>query len=160
MLRHALPLILVLSGCNQLDPATTATTDYLNLLQPLLQENSLLAERVLFQAAGIYNEATKPSQVATAWTSEIVPLAEQLHHQASFVVAPEAWSQRHSGLVDIWGERATAYRNLGEAIRLGDAALWNDSRKKADAVKLAEEDWFNDLNRAVGPLGLVVDPYP
>lgn len=160
MLRTALPLALVLSGCTQLDPATTATTDYLTRLQPLLQENSLLAERVLFQAAGLYNDATKPSQVAQAWTVEIVPLAEHLHHQSTFVSAPEPWSARHAELVEIWGERAEAYRNLSEAIRLGDAPLWNDSRKKADSVKLAEEDWFNNLNRAVGPLGLVVDPYP
>ena len=159
MLR-ALPAVLLLASCQQMDPAGQATTEYLTRLQPLLQENSLLAERVLLQAAAIYNDATKPEQVATAWSGDIVPIAEHLHHQSSFVAAPDVWAAKHNELVAIWGDRALAYRNIGEAIKLADAEQWKSARELADGVKLREEKWFDTLNEAVAPMGLVVDPYP
>ena len=156
------PLILTLAlgGCAGLDPASSSTTVYLSELQPLLQENSLLAERVLFQAAAIYNEAAKPEQVANTWSLEIVPLSEHLANQASFVTAPDPFGARHAELVKIWSDRAVAYRNLGEAIKTADAEQWNDARKQADDVKLREEKWFDGLNEQLAPQGLVVDPYP
>lgn len=157
---RTLPVVLLLASCQPIDPATTATTEYLTRLQPLLQENSLLAERVLFQAAAIYNEAAKPDQVASAWSSDIVPVAEHLHHQAAFVAAPDVWSLNHNELVEIWGDRAAAYRNIGEAIKLADAASWKSARELAEGVKLREEKWFDALNAAVAPMGMVVDPYP
>lgn len=152
--------LLSTSACTNLDPASAATTDYLTKLQPLLQENSLLAERVLFQAAAIYNEAVKPEQVAESWTTDIVPIAEHLAHQASFVAPPEPYATRHEQLAVIWTDRAGAYRNLGEAIRTADAEQWNAARRAADDVKLAEERWFDDLNEQLAGQGLVVDPYP
>ena len=161
MLAPMSPLLtFALAGCAGLDPASSSTTVYLSELQPLLQENSLLAERVLFQAAQIYNESTKPEQVANVWTVEIVPLSEHLASQAEFVSAPDPYSSRHGDLVKIWSDRAVAYRNLGEAIKTADAEQWNDARKQADDVKLREEKWFDGLNEQLAPQGLVIDPYP
>jgi hypothetical protein len=156
-----MPLLsLALAGCAGLSPASSSTTVYLSELQPLLQENSLLAERVLFQAAAIYNEAAKPEQIANAWSAEIVPLSEHLANQAGFVSAPEPWSANHAELVEIWTDRAVAYRNLVEAIKTADADQWNTARAQADDVKLAEEKWFDALNEKLAPQGLVVDQYP
>ena len=137
-----------------------STSDYLVRLQPLLQENGVLAEQVLFQAASIYNEAVKPEQVADSWTHDVVPLAEHLHNQASFVTAPTEFAQVHTDLVEIWGDRALAYRNLGEAIQTGNIEEWNKARELADSVKLREEKWFDRLNNTLAPSGLIVDPYP
>lgn len=150
----------LLASCLQPDPATLVATDYHERLRPLLHENSLLAERVLFQAARVYNEGDKTPPLAPGWAGEIVPLAEHLHHQASFVVAPDPYTERHAELVDLWGRRALVYRQIGEAVFTADAATFTDARKKADVLKLEEERWFDRLNEAIGPLGLLVDPYP
>ena len=157
---RTLPVVLLLASCQPIDPAATATTEYLTRLQPLLQENSLLAERVLLQAAAIYNDAAKPEQVAAAWTSDIVPIAEHLHYQSAFVAAPDVWAANHNELIAIWGDRALAYRNIGEAIKLADPEAWKSARELAEGVKVREETWFDALNKAVGPMGMVVDPYP
>jgi hypothetical protein len=137
-----------------------ATSQYVSRLQPLLQENGVLAEQVLFQAASIYNEAVKPEAVAEYWTHDVVLLAEHLFNQASFVTAPPEYAQVHGELVEIWGDRAIAYRNLGEAIQTGDTESWNKARELADTVKLREEKWFDRLNNQLAPSGLIVDPYP
>jgi hypothetical protein len=148
---------LVLSGCAA---ASDETTQYLGGLQPLLQENGMLAERVLLQSAKIYNDAVKPEQVADAWIHEIVPLAEHLHNQSSFVTPPSSYAQTHADLVLIWGDRALAYRNLGEAIQTGNTDEWNKARELANQVKLREERWFDTLNGALAPSNIQVDPYP
>jgi hypothetical protein len=156
-----MPLVpALLAACLQPDPATVAATDYFERLRPLLHENSLLAERVLFQAARVYNEKDKVPPLAADWTGDVVPLAEHLHHQASFVAAPDVFAEPHAELVDLWGRRALLYRQIGEAVFVADLASFTDARKKADALKLEEERWFDHLNETLAPLGLLVDPYP
>jgi len=150
----------LLASCLQPDAATLAATDYFERLRPLLHENSLLAERVLFQAARVYNEGDKLPPLASDWTGEVVPLAEHLYHQASFVVAPDPYAEQHAKLVDLWGRRALVYRQIGEAVFTSDLPTFTDARKKADELKLEEERWFDRLNEVMVPLGLLVDPYP
>ncbi|MBX2803653.1 MAG: hypothetical protein KTR31_38610 [Myxococcales bacterium] len=155
----ATPLLLVLASC-QVDPAARSTTEYLTKLQPLLQENSLLAERVLFQASAVYNGATRPDEVSDAWTTDIVPVAEHLHHQSTFVAAPAEWSATHANLVAIWGERANAYRSISEGLRTADQETWDSGRKLAETVKIREEEWFDMVNNTVAPMGFMLDAYP
>ena len=151
--------LLLLTAC-QLDPKARSATEYVVKLQPLVQENSLLAERVLFQAAEIYNGATRPDEVADAWTTDIVPLSEHLHHQAGFVQAPEGWAERHGSLVEIWGERAHAYRSISEGLRMADEEAWDSGRALAEDVKLREEQWFDALNEELRPMSRGVEAYP
>jgi len=152
--------LVFLTGCQPIDPATAATTEYLTRLQPLLYENSVLAEQVLYRAAAIYNKAARPDQIADQWTAEVVPVAEHLHYQASFLAAPETWGPVHADLVSIWGDRADAYRSLGEAIRLADQERWVKSRDLANDATIREDQWFIKLNDALGLLSMVADPLP
>lgn len=152
-----LPFVIGLVACSSGDDATSK---YLGQLNPLLHENGLLAERVLLQAAQVYNDAAKPEQVADAWVAEIVPLAEHLHDQASFVEPPPPYATTHQEIVQIWGDRAVAYRSLGEAIQSGNTDEWNKATGLASDVKLREEKWFDTLNTALAESGLSVDPYP
>lgn len=153
----SLPFVIGLFACSTGDDATA---QYLNQINPLLHENGLLAERVLLQAAKVYNDAVKPDQVAEVWVDEIVPLAEHLQNQASFVEPPAEHMQTHQELVAIWRDRAVAYRNLGEAIQSGSTDEWNKATALASDVKLREEKWFDTLNTALAESGRTVDPYP
>jgi hypothetical protein len=138
-----------------------ATTGYLTSLQPVLQENGLLVERVLIQAAIVYNnDSLRPETVADVWNHEIAPLAEHVYNQASFVQPPPEYAAAHKELVEIWGDRASSYRSLGEAVQQGDIEAWNQARSLAESVKLREEKWFDRLNEGLASSGLIVDPYP
>ncbi len=147
-----------LAGCT--NPGQQAAADYVRRIQPLLLENSALAEQMLVQSAAIYNEAAGPKDVAVTWETTIVPMSEHLAAQASFVPVPTEYQATHQSLVQIWTDRALAYRAMSEATRTANAELWNAARSKADQVKANENAFFRDLNVQLTPLHLQVDPYP
>ena len=119
-----------------------------------------MAEQILIQSAGIYNEAVGPKDIAVAWEQKVVPMSEHLAHQATFVPVPLEYQQRHAELVQIWSDRAAAYRAMAEATRTANADEWNAARAKADQVKTRESAFFNGLNNQLQPLNLQLDPYP
>ncbi|MBA2322245.1 MAG: hypothetical protein H0V89_13955 [Deltaproteobacteria bacterium] len=157
-MRLSLPLLLA-AAC-AVDPAAQDAHAYVSRLQPALIENGFLADRLLGLSARIYNKQADAATLDATWRSEIVPLAEHLHDQASFVAAPSDWTKAHADLVDIWGDRAQAYRSLGRAIDEGDKAAWNEARELADSVKLREEEWFRTTNQRLSAHDLLVDAFP
>lgn len=153
--------MLPLAACGPFDAETRAHRSYVRVLQPLLVENSLLAQHMLTQSAAVHNDPRlDPATLARAWSSDIVPLAEHLHGQATFAQAPEPWTVRHADLVEIWSDRAQAYRAIDESIATADIDQWKAARELADTVKLREEEWFRSTNQTLSPVGLFVDQYP
>lgn len=146
------------SGCA--NPGQEAAVAYVRVLEPLLVENSALAEQVLLEGAAVYNEAAGPKEVAAAWEKKIVPMSEHLAAQASFAVPPPEYKGTHDQLVKVWTDRAVAYRVMAEATRTANAELWNVARSNVDEVKASENVLFIDLNRQLSPMRLQVDPYP
>lgn len=142
------------------DPLAVEARQYVVDLDPILQENGLVAERLLIQAAAAYDGKVQPRDTRLAWTADIVPLAEHLRDQAVAVQAPASWTQDHKELVDIWTRRADGYRDLAESVDTGDPALFKDGRAKADNAKVDEETWFRDTNARLEPFGLYVDQFP
>ena len=153
-------LITIAAGCSQFDPQLQEDRAYVRVLMPLLQDNALLSERVLIEAAAVYNDKSDPEKLGETWSTEIVPLAEHLHSQCSFAAAPESWTTQHGELVDIWGSRAKAYRALSDAIVMADDQEWQAARDLADGVKLSEEKWFQNTNQRLLLNGLAVDQFP
>lgn len=154
-----IPLLFLLAGC-ALDPDAEQAAGYVVDLQPVLFENAALADRVLALSVSVSEKKASPEQIRKAWDDEIVPLAEHLHDQASFVRPPPAWAESHAQLVDLWADRAAAYRALSVAIEEGDEKRWRDARALADGVKLHEEQWFRTTNQKLAGWHLAVDPYP
>ena len=153
-------LLLIVGWLGCANPGQEAAEAYVRDLQPLLVENAALADQVLVQGAAIYNEAAGPREVAAAWESKIVPMAEHLAAQASFAQPPGPFEGTHGKLVKVWTDRATAYRGLSEATRTANAELWNAARAKVDEVHAQEHAFFDALNAQLSPAGLQVDPYP
>jgi hypothetical protein len=151
--------LLWLAAC-ALDPDSRAAADYVTRLQPVLFENAELADEVLSLSSQVYEKKIPSDKLEQSWDADIVPLAEHLHDQASFVEPPPGWGESHAQLVAIWGDRASAYRSLGRAIHDGDTERWRQARELADGVKLREEEWFRTTNQRLVSYRLVVDPFP
>lgn len=157
----ALLLTLTLTGCGPLSPDVQEANRYLRQLQPLLIENRQLADQVLANAAAVYNSASDEDELAKAWTTDVVPLAEHLHHQATAVQPEGAWGDRQEALTQIWGDRAQAYRALSEALIVADRSAWPAEARRAREVQLREETWFKETNAVLADLGLAaIDPTP
>lgn len=154
-------LVALVGGCGRFDAESQAHHAYARQLQPLLVENSLLAEHVLGLAADVYNTPkVAPEALAETWSSDLVPLAEHLHSQTSFVAPPPVWQEQHEALVDIWSDRAEAYRSLAESYTHADAVEWKAARLVSDEVKIREEEWFRAANLVLAPQGIILDQFP
>lgn len=153
-------LVLLAVACQPPDPAGRTAEQYTDALEPLLYENGMLAERVLFAASDVYNDAADAEATRTVWHEEIVPVARHLADQAAVTLTPAEWSPTHGQLVETWNDRADAYLEIEIAIEEGDREGWTAARKKADDAKLREEEWFRSLNTQLAPYGLAVDQFP
>ncbi len=98
--------------------------------------------------------------MSKAWTTTIVPLSEHLYDQSTFLEPPEQWVSAHDELVEIWGERAQAYRSISEGLQVVDQAAWDAGKLKAEAASKNEEAWFNQVNEVLGPMGFMINAYP
>lgn len=169
-MRALIPTLLLAVACLPQSQDHVDASDYARQLDPLLHENSLLANRVLHVAAVVYNAPPQgdeeqvsvevSEQARLTWSQEIVPLAGHLHDQAALVQPPAPWAGRHKDLVDIWSLRADAYSSLEEAMLLADDVKWQDSRRKSNQAMLDEENWFREVNEQVAPYGIVIDQFP
>ncbi len=148
-----------LLACTPADPERQAAEVYAQSLEPLLQENGLIADTVLGTAAAIY-DGRAPENLPARWSDEIVPLSEHLYDQSRMLSVPDAWNAEHQLLIAIWKKRAEAYRDLSEATLLGDAKRWTAARKQANDAKLEEETWFNNTNERLGKSDVKIDQYP
>lgn len=153
-------IFLVLSGCLTPDPAAVEAQGYVASVDPLLHENGFVADVLLRTAAKTYDGTAKPEETRATWSNDIVPLTEHLRDQATLVAAPPAWVSDHENLIDIWTERADAYRHIADAVESGDPDLFQKGREQAYNAKLREETWFRDVNKRLEPYHLVVDQFP
>lgn len=133
---------------------------YAQSLEPLLDENGLVADRLLETAAAVYNGTAASTEVKLAWVQDIVPLAEHLRDQAVLVQPPVEYAEDHRQLVEIWSTRADAYREIGDALVSGDLEQWKKGREQADDAKLREEAWFRATNEKLQPHGVSLDQFP
>ena len=141
-------------------PEERAARDYVDALQPLLQENSLLADEVLSTAATLFNGARDTEDVEKRWRENVVPIADHLQHQAAILSPPDDWAKRHDELVKLWDSRAGAYRSLLTSLEDGDREGWEQAREQSDKSKLDEEKWFQQVNVDLDPYKLSVDQFP
>lgn len=156
----ALLSLMLCAACSAPAPEAEQAHEYAKQLSPLLYENSLLAQQLYDAASDIGRGEEDAVSLEATWTQRITPLAEHLADQAEVVKAPSDWVDRHDELVAIWTVRARSYRALSTALTLGDESGWRESRKQSDDSKVREERWFIETNRAMEPLGVVLDQLP
>lgn len=159
MTTRTLLLLSALVSCVPKGPSYE-TSAYVIALHPLLQENSLLAEKVLETAAGVHADKLDGPGATEAWRSEILPIAEHLHQQAAIVHAPGPWVDAHVQLVEAWGTRAEAYALIAEGVERGDLQRWKRGRSMAVTAQLDEERWFQESNQRLTPKGISLDQFP
>lgn len=150
----------LLASCTGSDPNRAEAIAYAKSLAPLLDENALIADRLLDVASSIHDDPPPSAEVRTAWSQDLVPMAEHLRDQSLFVSAPPSWSAPHKELAAVWSARADAWRDIAEAMDVGDLDLWRQGREKADTAKLGEEAWFQKSNEKMGAYGVVLDQFP
>lgn len=152
--------LVLLVGCPQANSGANDAALYVAELEPLVRENGLVADTMLHLAADVHDGRADGSVALQRWERDIVPLADHLRDQAAAVQPPPAWAQHHKDLVDIWTTRADAYHDAAEAVQLADAERWKLARQNADAAKLREETWFQEVNKRLADYNISLDQFP
>lgn len=152
--------LLILAGCAAFDSERADAILYIQAVQPLMAENSLLAERTLAIASTLHDGSATDASVLEGWTTEIVPLSQHLHLQAARVDVPETWTDLHGELVGIWTERTIAYRDLGEGVVLADTAIWERAKNRHQAAIDREQAWFQTVSTQLAAHELMLEQYP
>lgn len=152
------PAVLLLIACAT--PEKRAAQAYTAGLEPLLDENALVAEQLGFLAASVYQESKTAAEIRASWKRDVVPLAHHLRDQAGSATVPAGWAETHAGLVAIWGIRAEAYSDLADAIDAADEHMWTAASQRAYEAKVAEERWFISADERLAPFGLSVPQFP
>lgn len=155
-----LPLLVALVACTDNSPEAQATRTWVHDLQPILLENTRLAEHVLWTAADLHDTRAEPETARQVWAEAVVPTARQLTFQLEVIHAPDPWATRQTSLEQIWGERATAYEEVQTALESGDRKQWQVGRERSMNAKLREEKWFDTINQELAPYHVTLDQYP
>lgn len=158
MMRNVILSLLLVVGCVQRPPSPD-NAFYVVLITPLLDDNALLAERLLTAAAAVHKAPDTPGAALEAWRDEVVPLAHHLHEQASMVQPPGSWAVEHDRIIGTWAARAAGYQLILEAAERGDEARLKRGRALADKAKLDEESWMQDVNARLAADGLHLRQY-
>jgi hypothetical protein len=159
-LRASVLAVVFLFACTPTNSGANDAALYVAELEPLVRENGLVADAMLHLAADVHDGRADGSLARERWDRDIVPLADHLRDQAAAVQPPAAWAQHHKDLVDIWTYRADAYHDASEAVTLADAERWKLARQRADAAKLREETWFQEVNKRLADYDMAVDQFP
>ncbi len=163
MLLSLLPALLlglvVLNGCGD-DEAEAAST-YAAQVNPLMVRNGQLARLFLDLATRIRNEQLDAQSVARVFEEQVIPLADGLARDvANIQPALPQLQALHANLVEAWKERARAYHDLLEAFKAADPQAFETAHQVNVRAKLAEEQYFQQLNALLVPYGLRVDQFP
>ena len=144
---------LLLSGCST-SPEKVAVEEYQRSLTVLLSDNQLLEDEVMKEAAAAYNKTLPPAELATQWSSEIVPMAQQITGQASIIKPPASLKEPHAELVEIWQERASAFADMDESLKNGEALQWPAHVARAEAAIRSQAQWEQNIGAHFEPYGL------
>jgi hypothetical protein len=160
-----LPLLVLLSAglalaCGS-DPLADDTAAYVVAMQPILEDNRELANEFLQVAARIHQRETDDEGIIERWDADIVPLGNSLHTDADAVNPTTLELQGpHEKLVASWADRADSYEEMRSAYQANDDAAFNVAWDKNVEAKLAEEQYFNEVNAVLGAYGYRLDQFP
>ena len=152
--------LLTLVGCGG-DPVAADAAAYQDAMAPALATNVELAQEFLALAAKVKKSEVDADEIHATWKKKVIPLAEDLHSQADAIEpsTPEL-ATLHAQLVDAWADRAEAYRDMHAAYKKADADTFQEAFDRNVEAKLAEEDYFNKVNRMLEPYGYHLDQFP
>ena len=154
---RAITVSLLLSACTPSDPAAVA---YGEVLRPLLRANSRLATEVIKLAADAHDEHADSDAIRARWRDSVIPSSEHIAWQAATTESPQSWAAMHEELVEIWKQRASAYRELDFAITDASREAWTRAGESVNECQVAEEAWVAEASKALGAKGVRLDPYP
>jgi hypothetical protein len=156
-----LPLLLVFFTACKNSGSDLPIREYHQAVQPLMYENSQLADYFTDLAGRIHLEKVSGDQVAEEFKGKLIPLAKRLQNNAQRIQLREGPLARvHAGLVEAWDLRAKSYAEMLQAYESSDNSVFEKALKGNSVSKQKEELYFGLANRYFATENLRLFQFP
>ncbi len=152
-----LPMLLLSCG----DPMADEIASYHAAMDPLMRQNTRLANKYLALAKAIHKEKSDSDQIVERIETEIIPLANQLKESmANIQTSSQQLTGLHQKAVAAWSNQAQAYRDLVAAYHGNDLESFNKAHGKVGEAKVMAEAYVREINNLMEPYGYHLDEFP
>lgn len=158
----ALPLTLsaTLAACDTA-PQAQAELDYHAELQPILADNAKMAKDFQALAARIKKESPDADDVGKRLDRQFIPSAQALADRARAVQpATQELGDAHGLLVEAWEARVQHFEGVRDAWKDQDLDAYRAAADASYASKTLEDRYFREVNVALAPAAVTLQPYP
>lgn len=157
-----LPLTLAsaLVACDP-GPQPQAELDYHAELLPILADNAKMAKDFQALAARIKKESPDAKDVGKRLDRQFIPSAQALEDRARAVKpGTTELTDAHVLLVEAWAARVEHYEGVRDAWKDQDLDAYQASVDASYASKTLEDRYFREVNVALAPASVTLQPYP
>ena len=142
-------------------PAAEAELAYHSELQPLIADNAKMAKDFQVLAARIKKESPGAADVGKRLDRQFIPSAQNLADRARAIepATPEL-TDAHAILVASWDARVGHYEGVREAWKAQDLDAFQSAVDAGYSARTLEEQYFREVNIALAPAALTLQPYP
>ncbi len=138
-----------------------AAQAYHTQMVPLLLKNQELAQEFVNMATRVRSNQITVEETVQIWQGRIIPLADGLKNDATAIQPGEpVLTAHHERLVTAWSARSEAYRGMLKAYRDHDQDAFAKARLNNVDAKVAEEQYFEQVNSALRGFGFYLDQFP
>jgi hypothetical protein len=138
-----------------------AAGDYHGQMVPLLLKNQQLAQEFVNMATRVRTKEITVEQTVEIWQGRIIPLGDELTAAAKEISPDEPLlATHHEQLVTAWTTRSEAYRTMLKAYRDHDPEAFSKARLNNVDAKVAEEQFFDQVNNTLRGFGYFLDQFP
>ncbi len=160
LLSLALLTVTLTTGCGG-GAGADAASAYHQSMVPLLLKNQELAQEFVNMATRVRTSELTVEQTVQIWQGRIIPLADGLKNDAVSIQASEpVIAAHHEKLVKAWTARSDAYRAMLKAYRDHDKEAFAKARLSNVDAKVAEENYFDQVNATLRGYGFYLDQFP
>lgn len=160
---HAAPaaaVAVVVVACGS-EPAADAELGYHSELQPLIADNAKMAKDFQVLAARIKKDSPDAKDIGKRLDRQFIPSAQNLADRARAVQpgTPEL-TEAHALLVASWDARVGHYEGVREAWKAQDLDAFQAAVDAGYRARTLEERYFREVNIALAPAAVTLQPYP
>lgn len=160
LLALALLTLTVTAGCGGAAGAQAAQAYHTSMV-PLLLKNQELAQEFVNMATRVRTKEITVDETVQIWQGRLIPLADGLQNDSLAIKpADPVLAAHHQRLVTAWSARAEAYRVMLKAYRDHDQAAFAKARLNNVDAKVAEEQFFEQVNATLRGYGFYLDQFP
>jgi len=143
------------------EPAAEAEHGYHRELQPLIVDNAKMAKDFQVLAARIKKDSPGATDVGKRLDRQFIPSAQNLADRARAIdpATPEL-AGAHELLVASWDARVEHYEGVREAWKAQDLDAFQAAVDAGYTARTLEERYFREVNIALAPAALTLQPYP